>query len=90
MQHFPDLLAFEMESLLNSLRRDLREQEAKALSDPDSAYLFGQNARQVKRLLEALNPRNPYRALYDSARLSPIVELHRDCRHAEAPQHAFV
>lgn len=75
MRQFSDLIPFEMEALLDALRRDLREQNAKALSNSRYASFHGHNARKVKRLLEAINPRSACRAEADSASRSKSIAL---------------
>jgi hypothetical protein len=66
MQNTSILLESEMKALLDSLRRDLRKQQEMAQSNSDTADYCRWNARQVKRILEALNPRGPNRAFYNA------------------------
>lgn len=51
------LLKDELEVLLDALRRDMRTQSILALSGTPLAEWHGFNARRVKRILEAINPK---------------------------------
>jgi hypothetical protein len=84
MQQFSDLMPFEIEALLDALRRDLRVQIAKASSNSRNTIVHGHNARKVKRLLEAINPRSDCRANYDAASLSRSVPFRRNEGQAKA------
>jgi hypothetical protein len=61
MKAFPSLLDYEMEALLEALRRDLRHssQRANAASEMADVEYHLANYRYVARLLEALNPKKP-------------------------------
>lgn len=51
------LVLYEHEALLAALRRDMRNELAKAANSPEWADYHYANARISKRLLEALNPK---------------------------------
>jgi len=55
--HVASLLPHERKQLLEALRRDMRQQLARARADPASAGYHLANHRMNVRLLEALNPR---------------------------------
>jgi hypothetical protein len=51
------LLPDEFESLMEALRRDIRSELGKSVSDPAWADWHRSNARKAVRILEAINPK---------------------------------
>lgn len=70
-----DIFAHEKDVLLEALRRDLRSELAKSVSDTQDAHLHSLNARYVLRLLETLNPRGPHRAAYDAREIAALSHV---------------
>lgn len=52
------LFRHEKETLLDALRRDMRNELDKAENSPELAIYHHSNARYIKRLLEILNPKS--------------------------------
>jgi hypothetical protein len=58
-RRFMDICTYQVNDLLEALRRDLRTEELKAMTDPENAFFHHLNVRQVKSLLEMINPKSP-------------------------------
>jgi len=60
---FPQEMLFphEFRALLEALRRDLHSELSKGMNLRNDIHFHKQNARQIVRLLEILNPRRPNR-----------------------------
>jgi len=64
------LFPHEMESLLEALRRDFRNEQAKAMEHSGDDAFHRNNARTALRLLESIHPRSPLRQLYKVSKLA--------------------
>jgi hypothetical protein len=58
-RRFMDISKYQVNDLLEALRRDLRAEELKAMTDPENAFFHKFNVHQVKSLLEMINPKSP-------------------------------
>jgi hypothetical protein len=59
IRHFELLYPYELQHLLEALRRDLRASEQKSFMHPLDADYHLLNYRRTLRILEILNPRKP-------------------------------
>lgn len=74
-ERFGVLMNHELMALLDALRRDLRSEQDKVGTDTAWSDVHARNVRTVKRLLEALNPKQVEKQAYQ-ARIGMDVEQH--------------
>lgn len=72
--HFDILMNYELQALLEALRRDLRSEQEKVATDFAWSDVHARNVRIVKRLLEAINPKQA-REHPTQMRVDPDVEI---------------